>query len=144
MIRLYAYAAIALAIGGLLLRDHIVTKQRNAAVARANVAEASLTAERENTRKANEASIKYQADLTALRAARADAPLPSVVCKRTRSVPAASAATGSDAARPADDAGENAGDRVEHDIGPQLDDFATACEANLIQLTRLQEWVRGR
>lgn len=100
----------------------------------------TLAAERENTRKANEASTKYQGDLAALRAARADDPLPAVVCKRAR-LPEARTATGPDAARPADDPTEDVGDR---DIGPQLDDFATACEANLIQLTRLQEWVMGR
>jgi hypothetical protein len=147
-----AIAAVAVAglIGYLVWREHSLTRKLAEVRIERDQANANYTALRtayDHERKiAKEASDAYQKDLADLRRARTDDPLPAVVCKRPRaSLPAASAAApGSDAARPADDAGEDAWDRDERDIGPQLDDFATACEANLSQLTRLQEWVRAR
>jgi hypothetical protein len=139
--RFFIYAAIAAAFAFVLMREKWAVDKAKLLSAENTQLVATLSAERENTRKANEASAKYQADLAQLRTDRSDNPLPAVVCKRAR-VPAASTApAGLDAARPADDPPEDAGDR---DIGPLLDDYATACEANLIQLTRLQEWVRSR
>ncbi len=139
-IRFYIYAAIAAAFAFVLLREKWAVDKAKRLSAENTQLVATLSAERENTRKANEASQKYQADLAQLRTDRSNNPLPAVVCKRARVSPAPTT-PGSDAARPADNPPEDAGDR---DIGPQLDDFATACEANLIQLTRLQEWVRSR
>lgn len=141
-LKLIAAGLLLAAIGGAVWHVKSVTAERDEYRAQARQLTASLKAEQEDRRKADAKSAEFQKDLKDLRADRADNPLPAVVCKRPRLLPAASeAAPRPDGARPADDPPEDAGDR---DIGPQLDEFATACEANLIQLTRLQEWVRGR
>jgi hypothetical protein len=145
-IKLILIGLAVAAIGGILAHNHYLSRKYQATKAELVQANATITAERaareHELKIAKDASDAYQKDLADLRAARSNDPLPSVVCKRSRSVPAtASTATGSDAAGTGNDAGANEEDR---DIGPLLDDFATACEANLSQLTRLQEWVRSR
>ena len=143
--KLYIYAAIALAFAGLLARDHIVTKQRNAANARASVAEATLAAQIENTRKADEAAKRHETRADALEADRRDNPLPAVrVCRKPASVPQSGTAAVAHEAAEANDAGAHESDRDGADIGPALDDFATDAEANLIQCEELQRWLRLR
>jgi hypothetical protein len=140
-IRLYIYAAIALALGGLLWHDHHQTQRANRLAGELNQANANLKAERENTRKSNESAKRLQDKNDALETDRRNNPLPAVrVCKRAV-VPEARTTAVVDEAPQANDAPEDAGDR---DIGPALDDFATDAEANLNQCNELIEWVRNR
>jgi hypothetical protein len=132
------------AIGGVLAHDHYVTKKLNATRVELRQANANYTALRtayDHERKiATEASHAYQTDLARLERERSN--VPDVrLCKRpASSVPATTAAAERpDAASPPDDGGE-----ASPDIGPALLDYGIACEANQMQLMRLQEWVRAR
>lgn len=103
-----------------------------------------IVAEITNTRKANEASNRYQARIAELEKPEPTAtPFPAVrVCNSAPArVPEARAASGSDAAAAPDDAPADEGNR---DIGPDLKAFALRCEANAIQLDELQNWIRNR
>jgi hypothetical protein len=143
MTRIYIYAAIALAFGGLLLRDHIKTKQLNAARAE----NTQLTATLETERKAREheraiakkASDDYQARLDAISAAPDLGPVR--LCKRPR-VPAATEAGATSGADEA--ATRHVEEPDAQDIGPQLNDFVKDCEANAAQLQALQGWIESR
>lgn len=144
--RLYIYAAIALALAGLLWHDHYQTQRANREAKRANVAEATVIAERENTRKANEAAQRYQARADGLEADRRSNPLPAVivgrVCRSAARMPAAADPASSHEAVEGHDARADAEDSdAGRDIGPQLDDFATDAEENLIQCQELQRLV---
>lgn len=140
MIRLYIYAGIAAAIlaGGFYV--HHLRVSNTALTAELSTAKASLLAQAENLRKANEASNLYQADLTRVSHER-DSALHVRLCRQ----PVHSGATpaGSDAASPGHVGEEAAGDPGP-DIGNALLEYGIACEANQLQLTRLQEWVRAR
>lgn len=105
----------------------------------------TLKAERENTRKANEAAKRYQTRADALEADRRNNPLPPVrVCRSPSSVPKTAATAVPGEAAQADNSGADAGDSDGRDIGPQLDQFATDAELNLIQCQELQRWVLER
>src|SRR5688572_19918477 len=122
-LRLYIYAAIALAFAGLIARDHFQTRKLNRVTAERNQAQANLTAERENTRKANEAEKRHQARADLLEADKRNTPLPAVrVCRSTPRVPTTGTAAVTDEAVEAHNPPADEGDR---DIGPALDDFAT-------------------
>lgn len=146
MTRLYIYAAIALALAGLAWRYHYVTKALASTKQELATAAATLAAERENTRKANEASKAYQSDLARLERERADVPVVRL-CNKAPSLPSSRAPSRPDAAS-AGHVGEAAaadpGPSVGPDIGGELLDYGIACEANMLQLERLQQWVRDR
>lgn len=149
-VKLYLYAAAALALGALVWFARHEHQRANAATARAKVAEASIVTLRkahDHERKiAQEASNAYQSDLRRLQSER-DKPLSVRVCKPAspaRSVPAGSAAaSGSSPTSPLDNGQETAGD-IGPEIGDQLLEFGLACEANALQLDRLIEWVHAR
>jgi hypothetical protein len=152
-VRLYAYLAAALLLlAGLGYVKHLHGKaaERDAAVAQARAAERRYTdlqaLHAVQIKKAEDASNAYQSDLQRLERERSQ-PVPVVrLCKRSATVPAARpAASGSDAAE-AGHVGETAaGDSgAGPDIGQALIEYGLACEANGLQLDRLQEWVRAR
>jgi hypothetical protein len=129
------------ALAGILAHNHYLSRKYQATKAELVQANATITAERENTRKANESAKRFQARSDALETDKRDNPLPPVrVCKSTR-VPQAGAAAVVNEAVETHDPPADEGDR---DIGPALDEFATDAEANLIQCQELQEWVRNR
>ena len=137
-IRLYAYAAIALALAGLLAHDHWMSRRYKAANAQLRTAEVTLITERENTRKEHESAQRYASRLAISRGPRS--PPPRVMCRIPASVPTAGAASGTDAAAQPDDSGV----LEEVDLGPRLDVSFHACEENLIALEELQRWVMSR
>lgn len=161
--KLWAYLAIAVALAGFLAYGaHIVKKaNRTDAAESALVAErhnnavrisqiekeaaASLALERENTRKANEVSAKYQNDLVALQRERA-APLgPIRLCRPKAETVAISATGGSNDPATGHVSEATADDLVAGpDISDQLLEYGIDSEANKLQLERLQEWVRNR
>lgn len=147
MIRLYLIiGAVFLAILG------VVNWQKVRAEKRARVAEtalelahAEIEAERENTRKANEASERYAISLEQLKAARAAIPTRVVRLCNTPSVSQAGATPGTDATgaeglpqAPGPD--NSAGP----DVGGELYDLADEADQCAVQLEALQDWVRNR
>ena len=133
------YAYIGIAITALAAAGYVWHLKGKAD--RVDVLEATLKNERESTRKANEASKQYQADLSKLQSERTK-PLSVRLC-RPAPKPAAprrpdDAPTGHVGEAPAADivAGP--------DIGDALLEYGIACEANMLQLDRLQKWVRAR
>lgn len=156
-IRLYIYAAIALALGGLLWHDHYQTHKANRLARETNELRANyaaLEAAHAHERKiAEDASHEFQRTVTALQAARADTPVRTVrLCHGpANSVPAAAdAASGAYAAGAGglpDATGQHPRDRWGDDgpdIGPALYDEADRADLCPAQLTALQEWVRSR
>lgn len=141
MTRIYIFAAIALALAGSAYYVHHLRTRNAALTAELDTARASLVAERENTRKANAASNLYQADLTRVSHERDNA-LHVRLC-HSPAVRTGAAASGSDAA-PTGHVGEASAGDPGPDIGDALLEYGIACEANQLQLARLQEWVRGR
>jgi hypothetical protein len=149
--RLYLYIALALiALATLGYVKHLHTKagERDAAVAALTTERAARTAERaahaHELKIAREVSHAYQSDLSRLQAER-DRPLTVRLCKpRPVAVPAASRATERSDAASSGHVGREAAQDPGPDIGDQLLEFGIACEANALQLTRLQEWVRAR
>jgi hypothetical protein len=146
---LYAAASAAVAIAGIIWYAHHQGERADRAEARAASAEASMKvlaqARAHEQRIAKEASDGYQNDLRRLELERASIPV-----VRLRKCPA-SVSAGSAAAERADAAGAGrvgeaaAGDTIEGpDIGAALIDYGIACEANALQLTRLQSWVESR
>lgn len=149
--RLYVYAAVTLAVIALGWYAKHQGDRADAAIARAESAEASITALRaahaHEQRIAKEASDGYQKDLARLAGER-NRKLSVRVCKPAAgAVPAAAAAApgsdGSGAGRERGEVEEDRG-RDERDIGAELLEYGIACEATGLQLTRLQEWVRAR
>jgi hypothetical protein len=137
-LRFYLYAALAAALGYLLWHErHLahVVKARNAEIATLT---ATITTERENTRKANVSANRYAARLQVSRGPRS--PPAVLLCRLPAAKQARPAASGTDAAPVADDGGVSA----DVDIGPRLDVSFHACEENLIKLEELQRWVRER
>jgi hypothetical protein len=136
-LRLYAYIGIAITV--LAAAGYVWHLKGKADLV--DVLEATLKNERESTRKANEASKQYQADLSKLQSERAK-PLSVRLC---RPAPKPAAPRGSDDA-PTGHVGEApAADTVAGpDIGDALLEYGIACEANMLQLDRLQKWVRAR
>jgi Flp pilus assembly protein TadB len=146
--KLYIYAAAALALIGAALYVNQLQKKASrvdAAEARAEAAENQVTAERaaraHEQRIAKEASDGYQNDLKRLATERA---VPAPVVRLCRSAPRpvpteGGTATGLDAGGAADHV-----EAAQTDIGPALMDYGIACEANALQLTRLQGWIMDR
>jgi hypothetical protein len=142
--KLIAGALLLALIGGLITVQHFTQKRLNAAKAELRTVHATLEAERDNTRKANESAQRHQRRADALETDRRDNPLPAVrVCKSAR-VPEARSATVTHEAPQADHTAEDAGDSHSVDIGPELDSFATDAESNLIQCEELQRWIVER
>jgi hypothetical protein len=144
-LRLYIYGAIALAaIGAVAYVRHLQTSNTRLA-AELSTAQKSLTAERENTRKANEASERYATSLENLKAARAATPVRSVRLCVSTPVPAATAPTGTDGTNP-EGLPQTAGRHLTAGRNIGLDLYELADEADLcpVKLKALQEWVRGR
>jgi hypothetical protein len=139
--RLYLYGAIGLLFAGISLTAYIQTKRVGALKSELSTAEATIAAERENTRKADEAAKRHQARSDALEADRRNNPLPPVRVCKPASVPKARAASVPDEATKTHDPPADEGDR---DIGPALDEFATDAEANLNQCEELMRWVNER
>lgn len=139
-IRFYVYAGIAVLIGLLFWHDHHVTKKLNATRAELSTAKATIVAERENVRKANEASERYAISLENLKAARAATPTRSVrLCVSTPGVPATGAATGTDAAGP-----EGLPQTAGPDIGSRLYDLSDEADQCAVQRDALIDWIRNR
>lgn len=141
-LRLYAYAAAALAIGALLLYANWQHRLYQHHKARADTAQAAYEAEARarahEQRIAKDASNAYQKRLNDITAAADLGPVR--LCRRAAAVPAATAApAGSHAEAARHVEAEDA-----PDIGPALNDFVEDCEANAAQLQSLQEWVRAR
>jgi hypothetical protein len=93
---------------------------------------------------AQEASHAYQTDLRRLESERHDVPVVRLCKSKPQPVPAESGTSaGSDAATSGHVGGETPAD-IGPDIGAELIEYGIACEANALQLERLQEWVRAR
>lgn len=134
-IRFWVYAGVALLIGGLLWKDHYNVKRLNAARTELRTTKATLEAERENTRKANESAKRYASRLAISRGPRS--PPISIMCK----LPSPSTTpSGTDDPGPQHEPGVS----EDVDIGPRIDVPFRACEENLIKLDELQRWVRER
>jgi hypothetical protein len=149
---IYAIAALAL-IGGIwyVKRLHataarVPVLERQVAQERANMA--ALQAARAHELKiAKDASDGYQKELQRLELERSNTPVVRL-CKPVRN-PAVSASAGTASGPNAAEAGREpqpiAGDSEPGpDIGAALIEYGLACEANGLQLDRLQEWVKSR
>ena len=144
-LRLYLYAAAALAVAGLAWFAKHQYDRASVATLRAETAEASIVtltkAHAHQLKIAQEASNGYQNDLRRLESERARVPVVRL-CRppRAAGVPASgAAANGSDAA-----GAGHLGGEASPDIGAALIDYGIACEANALQLDRLIQWVRSR
>lgn len=141
MIRLYLIiGAVFMAILG------VVNWQKVRAEKRARVAEtalelanAEIEAERENTRKANEASERYAISLEQLKAARAAIPTRVVRLCNTPSVSQAGATPGTDAT-----GAEGLPQAPGPDIGGRLYDLADEADQCAVQRDALIDWIRNR
>jgi hypothetical protein len=148
---LYGAAAVVLLAGlGYVKHLHGKAAERDAAVAQARAAERRYTdlqaLHAVQIKKAEDASNAYQSDLQRLERERSQ-PVPVVrLCRSPATVPAPRpAASGSDAAEAGHVGEAPAGDSgAGPDIGQALIEYGLACEANGLQLDRLQEWVRSR
>lgn len=146
---LVLYGALALGAGALLFTvNHWRTQAAEYKVAKVEwkrtlaAKDARIAEEIDNTRKANDASSKFQGRVRALEDQRtADGFGVVRMCRRpVLRLPQASAASGSDAAAAPDDSQPLEADR---DIGPELDQYGTESELNLIQVDELQAWIRS-
>jgi hypothetical protein len=149
-VRLWLYVAALAALAGAGLYLHHLQEKASrvdAAEARAEAAENQITAERaaraHEQRIAKEASDGYQNDLRRLEFERASIPVVRLR-KCPASVSAGSAAAAGPDAAGAGRGGEEAAADLGPDIGAALIDYGISCEANALQLTRLQEWVLAR
>jgi hypothetical protein len=140
--KLYLYGALAIVMLAITATAYIQTKRLHSAKVELATATATIKAERESTRKANEASNAYQADLRRLESERSNVPVVRL-CKQTRKAPVSPTSSGSDAA-PTGHVSEEAPPDPGPDIGADLLEYGIACEANMLQLDRLQKWVRDR
>jgi hypothetical protein len=143
--RLYIYGAIGLLFAGISLTAYIQTKRVGALKSELSTAEATIAAERENTRKANEASERYAVSLENLKAARARTPTRTVrLCVNT-GVPEAGTTPGTDATgeeRVSEALGSNI--KASRDIGRELYELADEADECSVRLEALQDWVRNR
>lgn len=134
-LRLYAYLAVALAIvSGLVYIRHL--QHRAALVA---PLEATIKAERNNLRKANESSERYAISLENLKAARSATPVRTVRLCAPTSVPKAGTATGIDEA-----VQEGVPQVPGPDLGPDLYQLADEADELRVRLEALQDWVKAR
>jgi hypothetical protein len=150
-VKLYAYIALALMLAGAgLYVRHLAVKagERDAAVAALEGERAARTAERaavaHELKIAQEASNAFQSDLRRLESERADVPVVRLCRARPAAVPAASPATERPDAAGTGHVGQAPAVDTGPDIGAQLLEYGIACEANALQLERLQGWVRAR
>lgn len=144
-LRLYVYAAIALAIGGLVLREHVVVRQRNAAIAetkverqRADSAVKTIETMKADNALSRETSHVLQTRLSDIEHTRAPV---SVRCFAANPVVPTEgrAAAGADAA--AVDAGPAEALR---DIGSALESARIETLGNNARFVTLQEWETAR
>jgi hypothetical protein len=147
--KLYLYAAAALAVLALIAYEVRVHKKAarvdvaEAAVAQAHADMAALRAARDHELKiAKEASDGYQKDLARLERERDSVPV--VRLRKCPPVPAAGTAASRPDAEASGRVGETTAEDTGPDIGAALIEYGIACEANMLQLERLQEWVRSR
>jgi hypothetical protein len=139
--KLYIYGAIALALGYLLWHErhlaHVVKAQK---IEIANMA-ALEAAHAHELKIAKDASDGYQADLKRLESERSSEPAPVVrLCRTPHAVPAESGTpAGSNPASAPNDV-----EAAQTDIGPALIEYGLQCEANMLQLDRLRQWVESR
>lgn len=138
-LKLYAIAFALLAIGFLVWREHVAVQKAKALAVQNAQLTATISAERENTKRAYEAEQAVVAKLADLDRRARDEPLPRLRC-RAASVPQASGTAIPGEAAQADDAGENATD---FDPSPELDHFATDSESNLIQCKAAIEFLQS-
>lgn len=141
--RLIGIGAAVLVIGSVVWRHKYVVNELAEVRVEAAQAKAELIAERENTRKANEADARNQAAQDLLAADRRNDPLPAVRVRKCPVLPQATAPAVVDEAPEANDTRADEGNR-DGDLGPELDDFATDAESNLIQCRELMRWVSER
>jgi hypothetical protein len=136
--KLYLYGAIAAVFLGLSLTAYIQTKRLHSAKVELATATATIKAERDNLRKANESSERYAISLENLKAARSATPVRTVrLC--APSVPKAGTATGIDEA-----VQEGVSQVPGPDLGPSLYQLADEADELRVRLEALQQWVRGR
>lgn len=128
-VRLYAYGALLVLAGLAYWRYTYVSNARDEAEAALVTANATLTAERKNTERANAAEKAVVAQLDGLQRRAREQPLPRLRC-RAASVPEAHGTAVAGEAAQADDTGADAPD---FDPTPELDQYGTDSEANLIQ-----------
>lgn len=155
-LRFYLYAGVALLLGYLLWREHHLVAKVHTLQASERLANATLTAERENTRKANAAAERYAISIENLKAARADTPVRSVRLCSAR-VPEAQHPAGVAAASDAGHAGETRPDPKDGwvpgsdfdrwsdegpDAGPALYGLADDKDEELARCAALQDLVR--
>ncbi len=146
--RLYLYAAVALALIGLGLYAKHQHDRAAKLQARAESAEASVIAERKARRHEKEiadaASNQFQSTVSSLQDELSKRPLrPVVIRVPVSTMPQAGstarAPSGSDAQTEGRDHRE-----AEKDIGPELTNYMLDCQINTLQLESLQSWVKSR
>jgi hypothetical protein len=143
--RLYIYGLVGLAFVGLVFALKVQTGRVGALKDENGRLAATIAAERENVRKANEASEKYAVSLENLKAARAATPVRSVrLCVNT-GVPETRATTGT-APTSAEGLQEALGSNIKasRDIGRELYELADEADLCPAKLEALQDWVRNR
>ncbi len=139
-LRLYAYLAVILVTLGMGVTIKVLNSRLKAHKAHETELVATLKAERENTRKANESAERYAISLENLKATRAAIPARSVrLCNAAPGVPATGAAASAD-----DAAAGRVPQAPGPDIGARLYDLADEADRCVVTLSELQRWVRGR
>jgi hypothetical protein len=118
---------------------YIQTKRLHSAKVELATATATIKAERDNLRKANESSERYAISLENLKAARSATPVRTVRLCAPTSVPKAGTATGTDAASQ-----EGVSQVPGPDLGPSLYQLADEADELRVRLEALQNWVRDR
>lgn len=139
--KLYLYAIAALAIAGLLFHDHLLSQRLKVKTAALAVATATITAERANTRRANDAEQKVVKELDDFRN-RPLPPVPRLRCQAVR-VPEGSGTAVAGEALEADDGQANGRDPVWFDPAPAAREYSVDAELNLIQCTNAIEFLEG-
>lgn len=144
-IRLYAYAAIALALGGLVAHDHWMSRRYKAAHAESAQLTATLIQERANRkieqddrRRADESAKSLEAQLVDIRSA----PKPvSVLCRPARMLTANESGTATSASSAATGPGV---EEPLQDIGSALSAVYVEHESNDARARALIEWELAR
>jgi hypothetical protein len=144
-IRLYAYAAIAAAIGLLLWHDHWISRKYKAAHAEASQLTATLTAERANRKIEQDDRRRADASVKSLEAQLASINQPSkpvsVFCRPARVSAASESGT---AAEPSSAAtGDGAAEPL-RDIGAAVEAVRIEQQSNAARQRALIEWELAR
>jgi hypothetical protein len=148
-IRLYAYAAIAAAIGLLLWHDHWISRKYKAAHAEVVQVKATLIAEQESRKHEREINAKIDQQLLdankALDLERAK-PLPRLQCRRlpvsASSLPGTATASAVDPT--ATEGHDSEADARDFDPSADLLQFAVEAQENRDSLAACQMWIRSR